>query len=63
MLNLLIPHEKNLTFKGMTGKKGYCTVLNCRGGLELYGEGGGFSSTIYNSEGLKINWDYRSAEI
>ena len=55
MLNLLIPHEKNLTFKGMTGKKGYCTVLNCRGGLELYGEGGGFSSTIYNSEGLKIN--------
>ena len=40
MLQLSIP-RKNLKFKGMIGRKRNFTVLNCRGGLELYVEGGG----------------------
>ena len=30
----------------MTGRKGYATVLDRRGGLELFGEGGGISSNF-----------------
>ena len=44
-------------FKGMTEKKGYSTVLNCRGreGWNyIGGEGGRFSSNFSNSGGIKM---------
>ena len=46
----------------MTGRKGYSTVLNCRWGLDLYGECGGFSSNFCNSGEVKITWHYGTTE-
>ena len=37
----------------MAGTKGYSTLLGCRGGLELYEEGRGFSSNFINSGEVK----------
>ena len=45
MLKLLIPHKK-LNVQGKERKKRETNVLNCRGGLKLCGEAGGFSSNF-----------------
>ena len=38
----------------MTGRKGYSTVLNCRGRLELYEDGGAVFPQFF-TEGSKQN--------